>query len=125
MFQNEIADPVYQTAARRGRQLAPRTIQRRARGAYRRVDIGRIAFGHRRQAHSGGGVKDIEGLARFGLNPFAIDQHGARLGQSFAQRGGHAVEGRCRSLDIHGVSLSEFCFVRKLCAIRGLPENRP
>ena len=85
MFQDQVADLVNDAAAGRRRHTAPRTVQRPARGLYRRVDVGGVAFGNFGQQHFGGGILHLEHLARRGLNPFAVDQHGPRLGQPVAQ----------------------------------------
>ena len=114
VFQDQVADLVNNAPARGRAHAAPGAVfQRLARSLHRRVDIGRVAFCHPRQQHFGGGVLYVEDLARLGLNPFAVDQHGARLGQPVAQGRWHTINGGGES---HG-RLPVFCFGRELGAV--------
>ena len=61
------------TVLRRGFRPRP-GFKGAARGLHRRVDIGGIGLGHRGDRLTGCRVVDVEPLAGFCIDPFAIDQ---------------------------------------------------
>jgi hypothetical protein len=93
-----------QLAAIGGRDFRPRpAFESAARRFDGSIDIGSIGLGNRGDRLTGCRVEDVESLARFGVDPFAVDQQLVFT----SEKGRSGRTQPCMSCrDIHGFLLS-------------------
>src|SRR5215212_5860305 len=121
VLQDQVADLVQEASARRRRHARPgAALEGATGGLHGEIDIGLIAFGDTGDNLAGRRVRNLEGLARPGGDPFAVDKKVALVGQPFLDCGRDARRnGRDVGTDVHRWLLPKIQFFGDLLQ-RGL-----
>jgi hypothetical protein len=98
-------------------------VEGAARGLHGGVDVGAIAFRNMGEHFAGSGIISLKSLARCGIDPLAVNQHLARLGNKIADT---RIDLNRRNCDAHTSSLSneQRIGMKEVCEAQ-LPLNVP